>query len=634
MTQVEKGAVKADLYEAVNGEWEQTAQIPADRPATGGFNDLVKDVEETLIGDLNAMAAGQKDVPNARLQEAVKLYALAKDFDRRETEGVAPLVKELDEVAALTSYADYSAKWPEWALLGKGSPVSFDIDPDMKKATEYGLFFGAPSLILPEKGYYQEDNPQGPQLLALWSQMVEKLFVKVGYSAEEAHQVTEEAKQFDALLVPHVKSAEERADYAKMYNPVAWADFTKATDQLDLAKMVSGLVGTEPAKVIVTEPNYLAALNEILTDHFALFKSWLLAKTVTGNASLVTDELRILGGEYSRALSGSKEAVNHEKFAYYLTMSYFGQVIGKYYGETYFGPAAKADVEHMVHQMIAVYKQRLEENDWLSPATRQKAIVKLDSLGVQVGYPAKLPAVYDQLKVSDGLNLMGALDELNKVAAAENFRRFGQPVDKTRWEMSAAIVNAYYHPFMNIIVFPAAILQAPFYSLKQSASENYGGIGAVIAHEISHAFDNNGALFDEFGNLNNWWTEEDQAHFKDLAQDMIKEFDGLPFAGQQVNGKLTVSENIADAGGLSCALAAAKQEADYDPVAFFTNWARIWRMKAHEQYQQLLLSVDVHAPNKLRANVQVQNLADFYQAFDVKDGDAMYKAPADRVQIW
>ncbi len=151
----------------------------------------------------------------------------------------------------------------------------------------------------------------------------------MGYSAEEAHQVTEEAKQFDALLVPHVKSAEERADYAKMYNPVAWADFTKATDQLDLAKMVSGLVGTEPAKVIVTEPNYLAALNEILTDHFALFKSWLLAKTVTGNASLVTDELRILGGEYSRALSGSKEAVNHEKFAYYLTMSYFGQVIGK-----------------------------------------------------------------------------------------------------------------------------------------------------------------------------------------------------------------------------------------------------------------------------------------------------------------
>ncbi len=634
MTQVDLTAAKADLYQAVNGEWEQTAQIPADKPATGGFNDLVKEVEETLMDDLDAMANGQKEIPDARMGEAVKLYDLAKDFDRREKEGVAPLVKELEEVEALSDYQDYVAKWPEWALLGKPSPVSFDIDPDMKMATEYGLFFGAPGLILPEKGYYQADNSQGPKLLALWSGMVEKLFVLAGFEKNRAHQVTEEAKQFDALLVPHVKSAEERADYSKMYNPVAFCDFVKATDQVDLAKMVTELVGVEPAKVIVTEPNYLTALNEVLQDHFSLFKSWLLAKTVTGNASLLTDELRILGGEYSRALSGSKEAVNHRKFAYYLTMSYFGQVIGKYYGEAYFGPDAKQDVEHMVHQMINVYKQRLTNNDWLSSATRQKAVVKLDTLGIQVGYPAKLPAVYDQLKVDDSLNLMGALAALNRVAVAENFHRFGKAVDKTRWEMSAATVNAYYHPFMNIIVFPAAILQAPFYSLKQSASQNYGGIGAVIAHEISHAFDNNGALFDEFGNLNNWWTEEDQAHFRTLAQDMIKEFDGLPYAGQTVNGKLTVSENIADAGGLSCALSAAKQEEDYDLVAFFTNWARIWRMKAREQYMQLLLAVDVHAPNKLRANVQVQNLTEFYQAFGVEEGDAMYKAPADRVHIW
>ena len=186
----------------------------------------------------------------------------------------------------------------------------------------------------------------------------------------------------------------------------------------------------------------------------------------------------------------------------------------------------------------------------------------------------------------------------------------------------------------NIIVFPAAILQAPFYSLKQSSSQNYGGIGAVIAHEISHAFDNNGSLFDEFGNLNNWWTDEDSAHFKQLAQKMIDEFDGIPFAGQKVNGKLTVSENIADAGGLSCALEAAKTEADYNAQEFFINWATIWRMKATEQYMQLLLSIDVHAPQKLRANIQAENLDDFYTAFDIKPGDEMYRAPEDRVHIW
>ena len=214
------------------------------------------------------------------------------------------------------------------------------------------------------------------------------------------------------------------------------------------------------------------------------------------------------------------------------------------------------------------------------------------------------------------------------------FSRWNKPVDRMRWEMSAATVNAYYHPFKNIIVFPAAILQAPFYSLKQSSSENYGGIGAVIAHEISHAFDNNGALFDELGNLNNWWSEEDSAHFKQLAQKMIKEFDGIEFAGQKVNGKLTVSENIADAGGLSCALEAAKQEDDFDAKKFFINWATIWRMKATKQYEQLLLSIDVHAPQKLRANVQAENLDDFYSAFNIQSNDPMFKAPEDRVNIW
>ena len=200
--------------------------------------------------------------------------------------------------------------------------------------------------------------------------------------------------------------------------------------------------------------------------------------------------------------------------------------------------------------------------------------------------------------------------------------------------MSASTVNAYYHPFKNIIVFPAAILQAPFYSLEQSSSENYGGVGAVIAHEISHAFDNNGSLFDEFGNLNNWWTKADHEHFQKLADQMIAEFNGIPFAGSKVNGKLTVSENIADAGGLSCAEAAAKNEDDVDLAAFFINWSRIWRMKATPEYQQLLLSIDVHAPAPLRASVQVKNLDDFYTTFDVTEQDEMYLAPEKRVKIW
>ena len=631
---IDMAKAKEDLYEAVNGEWLQTAQIPADRPATGGFNSLVDDIDKTLMDDFDAFLNKQKSSQDPRFNEMVKLYGLAKDFKRREQEGTAPLKKALQPLESLQSYADYQEHWAELLLNGTASPVVFDIDADMKNARVYALFAGAPSLILPEKNYYDPKNPQGPQLMQLWTSMMTTLLDKLGYEEKAAQKLIEETKRFDALLVPHVKSAEESADYSKMYNPQSLAEFAGHTSQLDLAAVVEELVGAEPDKVIVTEPEYLEALDQILAGHFEWFKSWLLVNAIRSMAGLLTDKLREINGRYSRALSGAKQPADQRKFAYRLARGTFDQVVGDYYGKTYFGPQAKADVHHMVEQMVKIYQQRLAKNDWLSEKTRTKAVLKLDKLGIQVGYPDQIPALYDQLKVDAHATLLENMIQLGKTATKEMFGRWNQPVDRLRWEMSAATVNAYYHPFKNIIVFPAAILQAPFYSLKQTSSENYGGIGAVIAHEISHAFDNNGALFDEYGNLNNWWTKADLDHFKQLAQKMIAEFDGFPFAGQKVNGKLTVSENIADAGGLSCALAAAKEEKDFDAQRFFINWARIWRMKATEQYMQLLLSIDVHSPNKLRANVQAQNQDEFYQAFNVQVGDGMYLAPDKRVNIW
>ena len=631
---IDMAKAKEDLYEAVNGEWLQTAQIPADRPATGGFNSLVDDIDKTLMDDFDAFLNKQKSSQDPRFNEMIKLYGLAKDFKRREQEGTAPLKKALQPLESLQSYADYQEHWAELLLNGTASPVVFDIDADMKNARVYALFAGAPSLILPEKNYYDPKNPQGPQLMQLWTSMMTTLLDKLGYEEKAAQKLIEETKRFDALLVPHVKSAEESADYSKMYNPQPLAEFAGHTSQLDLAAVVEELVGAEPDKVIVTEPKYLEALDQILAGHFEWFKSWLLVNAIRSMAGLLTDKLREINGRYSRALSGAKQPADQRKFAYRLARGTFDQVVGDYYGKTYFGPQAKANVHHMVEQMVKIYQQRLAKNDWLSEKTRTKAILKLDKLGIQVGYPDQIPALYDQLKVDAHATLLENMIQLGKTATKEMFGRWNQPVDRLRWEMSAATVNAYYHPFKNIIVFPAAILQAPFYSLKQTSSENYGGIGAVIAHEISHAFDNNGALFDEYGNLNNWWTKADLDHFKQLAQKMIAEFDGLPFAAQKVNGKLTVSENIADAGGLSCALAAAKEEKDFDAQRFFINWARIWRMKATDQYMQLLLSIDVHSPNKLRANVQAQNQDEFYQAFNVQAGDGMYLAPEKRVNIW
>lgn len=627
--------IKDDLYEAVNGEWLKTAKIPDDKPATGGFNDLVDEIDKQLMDDFDAYAAGKEKSDDSRFNEMIKLYRLAKKFDWRKKVGPQPLKRMLASVENLNSYEDYQSQWKNWILAGMPSPISFDIDADMKNATVYALFASSPSLILPDKSYYEaEKKAQHDQLLQLWSSMVEALMDKLGYSKEEAKKIIDDAIKFDALLAPNVKSAEEAADYSKMYNPQTVAELASATDQLDIAAIIKQLVREEPEKIIVTEPEYFKSLNKILQDNFELFKNWALIRVIRENASYLDDEMREINGRYGRALSGSKKPVSQRKFAFYLARDMFSQVAGDYYGKKYFGPQAKADVHHMVEQMIKVYKGRLTNNQWLSKDTRDKAILKLDKLGIQVGYPDKIPALYDQFKVDEEESLIANLNQLTVTANKELFSRWNKPVDRMRWEMSAATVNAYYHPFKNIIVFPAAILQAPFYSLKQSSSQNYGGIGAVIAHEISHAFDNNGSLFDEFGNLNNWWTDEDSAHFKQLAQKMIEEFDGIPFAGQKVNGKLTVSENIADAGGLSCALEAAKTEADFNAQEFFINWATIWRMKATEQYMQLLLSIDVHAPQKLRANIQAENLDDFYRAFDIKPGDEMYRAPEDRVHIW
>ena len=632
---INKDLIKDDLYEAVNGAWIKDAKIPDDKPATGGFNDLVDEIDKQMMADFEDYADGKKTSDDPRFNEMIKLYRVAKKFDLRKKVGPVPLQRLLASVTALDSYADYQKQWKNWVLMGLPSPVSFDIDADMKNATVYALFVSSPSLILPDKSYYEPaKKDQHDQLMKLWAAMVKELLLKLDYTEEQAAQLIKEAQAFDALLAPNVKSAEEAADYSKMYNPQTVAKLAASTDQLDLAAVIKQLVGATPDKVIVMEPAYFKALNSILKDHFDLFKSWALINVVRDNASYLDDEMREINGRYSRALSGSKKPVSQQKFAYYLARDIFSQVAGDYYGKTYFGPQAKADVHHMVEQMIAVYKQRLTNNTWLSKATRDKAVLKLDNLGIQVGYPDKIPSLYDHLKVDELESLIANLNQLSIVASKDMFSRWNKPVDRMRWEMSAATVNAYYHPFKNIIVFPAAILQAPFYSLKQTSSQNYGGIGAVIAHEISHAFDNNGALFDEYGNLNNWWTPEDSAHFKELAQKMIAEFDGLPIAGQKVNGKLTVSENIADGGGLSCALEAAKEENNFNAQEFFINWATIWRMKATQQYEQLLLSIDVHAPQKLRANVQAQNQADFYTAFGIQSGDQMYKAPEDRVNIW
>ncbi|MGK4179387.1 M13 family metallopeptidase [Lapidilactobacillus dextrinicus] len=637
-TAAEATRAQDNLYLSVNGEWAKTAEIPADRSTTGGFADLAVGVEERLLADFAKFRQDLTQVKTPELQEAVKLNQLALDFKKRDEDGTRPADAMLDKLDKLQNWSDVNQHLADLIEDGTALPFSLGVEPDMKNTSVYLLYVDVPGLILPDKTYYAADNESGQQLLAVWSEMAIAVLQKFGYDETQAAQLVDQAKAFDAAIVPFVKDSEELADYTKQYNPYEFADFLKLTPEIDFATAIPEILASTPEKIVLTQPKYFENLSKLVTPAtFDQYKSWLIVNEILSTTGFLSEELRQLGGTYGRAISGQKEAANQEKHAYRLANGYFSDVVGQYYGATYFGDTARQDVTVMIKTMINVYKKRLANNAWLSQATKDKAIVKLNNIVIKVGYPDQVRAIYSQLKIktaAEGGDLLNNILNLAKIFRLDNFAKIKQPVDRTRWAMPGNLVNACYDPSFNDITFPAAILQAPFYSLEQTNSQNYGGIGAVIAHEISHAFDNNGAKFDEQGNMVNWWTDADYAAFEERTQAMIQEFDGISYAGSQVNGKLVISENVADGGGLSCALEAAKEDDDVDLKAFFNNWAKVWRIKATNEYRQLLLSIDVHAPGPLRANVQAQNMDDFYQAFDVTEQDGMWLAPEDRVNIW
>ncbi|HEL0623824.1 TPA: endopeptidase [Streptococcus equi subsp. zooepidemicus] len=625
-----------DFYQAVNGQWAETAVIPDDKPRTGGFSDLADEIEDLMLTTTDAWLAGEHVPNDAILENFAKFHRLVADYDKRDQVGVAPALDLIEEYKALGSFAEFASKVADYELNGKPNQFPFSVAPDFVNAQLNVLWAEAPGLILPDTTYYAKDNDKGKELLAIWRGMQEELLPKFGFSHEEVKDLLDKVITLDKQLADYVLSREEYSEYAKLYHPYDWAEFTKLVPELPLDNIFTVILGEVPDKVVVPEERFWT---EFAADYYSeknweLLKAWLVLTAAGAYHAYLTDEIRVLSGVYSRALSGTPQAMDKKKAAYYLAQGPFNQALGLWYAGEKFSPEAKADVEHKVAKMIEVYKSRLETADWLAPATREKAITKLNVITPHIGYPEKLPETYAKKVIDDKLSLVENAQNLAKISIAHSWSKWNKPVDRSEWHMPANMVNAYYDPQQNQIVFPAAILQAPFYSLSQSSSANYGGIGAVIAHEISHAFDTNGASFDEHGSLKNWWTDEDYAAFKERTDKIVEQFDGLDSYGAKVNGKLTVSENVADLGGVACALEAAQSEPDFSARDFFINFATIWRMKAREEFMQMMASIDVHAPGQWRTNVTLTNFDEFHQEFNIKEGDPMWRAPEDRVIIW
>ena len=628
--------VQDDLYRHVNQEWMDKAVIPDDKPRIGGFSDLDEGVEKLLISDFNKMAAGKKKCPDENVRKAVELFKLVKNTEKRNAEGIAPVMDRLHTIDRLASLSDFNAALREFVERSINLPFSLGVTDDFKDSLHHCVMITGPSAILPDVTYYKpEMEQQKNALLSVWQGMAAQLLTFTDLTAEQQAQYVQDALDFDAIIATLVKSNEEWSDYPAMYNPMTVEEVAKLLAPVDFAKLLKDLFGKLPEKVIVAEPRFLNGFATLFNEgNFEKYKHWAYVTEYIGATSLLSEQLRALGATYSNMLSGVAALPSIEKQAYRLSSSVFSEPVGIYYGKKYFGEKAKADVVEIVKEIIETYKGRVAKNDFLSEQTKQKAIRKLGTIVVKMGYPDKCNELYDKLVFDANDSLFKVVEGLRRIRMAENLAKLYKDVDRTEWPMPGHMVNACYNPTSNDITFPAAILQAPFYSIKQSRSENLGGIGAVIGHEISHAFDNNGAKCDENGNLNNWWTDEDFKRFEERTHAMIEEFDGIELPQGKVNGAFIVSENIADNGGMAVTLEMMSRLKDADYQAYFTNWARVWCMKARPEYLQLLLSVDVHGPAELRANMQPRNFPEWYKAFGVTEKDGMYLAPEKRVVIW
>lgn len=633
---MKKELIKKDYYRAVNSSWLEKAVIPGDQPQMSAFLELHLGIEKLLMELAKKWNKDQTGL-DKNLLNFVKLYKMSNDFETREKLGFEPTKPFIEKINKLTSLKDLTKNFKELHLESINMPFGFFVVPDFMNSNTQVLYFSESDLFLPDKSYYEKEETK-QQLLGAFMMATSQVLKLYGLGEEESGKLLNEAIALDALLANISKTNVEKADYVKMYNPYTEKELKEKIKTCDLFKIGSNLVGEKIEKLVVINPKFIDAFDSIINEeNFGLIKSWMLIKAYLSYAPLLTEDLRVASGAFMRMLSGTQEAQAKEKAAFYHAYNRLSQAVGLYYGKEYFGPKAKKDVEEMVKEIIAIYRERITNNTWLQKATKEKAIVKLNHISVHVGYPEVLPRYYKLYDVSsykEGSNLVLETIKFSRLTKQDNLNEYNKAPDKRIWGMPASMVNAYYSPFNNQIVFPAAILQKPYYSLSQSASENYGGIGAVMAHEISHAFDNSGAKFDEFGSLANWWTDEDLKAFEERGKEMIKLFDGVPTEFGSCNGALTVSENIADSGGLRCALEASKKHKDHNYEKFFQNWARVWRMKPQPQYAQLLLTIDVHGPAELRANMQLRNLVEFQEFYELKEEDPMFLKKEDMVEIW
>lgn len=632
-----------DLFRHVNGAWLERTEIPDDKARWGSFHLIAEQAEK----DVHAIVEESTDAePGTETRKIGDLYTSFMDTERVEALGAAPLRDALAAVAAVTDIPGFLRTIGALERDGAAGLIHLYIEPDPGNPTRYVPFFIQGGLSLPDESYYRLENFEATR--TAFRAHVQKMLELAG--VDEAAASADRVVALETELATHHWDNVKSRDAVATYNLLPWAD-VQSLAGMDLGPWLEGLApehGAVFTEINVYQPSFLEGLGSLLReDRLEDWKAWLRFSIVHGSAAFLSEEFVAENfAFYGTQLTGVP--VNRERWkrGVGLAEAALGEAIGKVYVERHFPPTAKAEMDELVANLIEAYRQSIAGLEWMTPETRQRALAKLDAFTPKIGFPVKWKD-YSALEI-DAADLIGNVRRAHVWEHDRQLSKVGRPIDRDEWYMTPQTVNAYYNPLMNEIVFPAAILQYPFFEADRDAAANYGGIGAVIGHEIGHGFDDQGSRFDGDGSLRDWWTDDDRAAFEERTTVLIAQFDALSPLGldgdHTVNGSLTVGENIGDLGGLGIALRAYElslggQEAPV--IDGFTgvqrlllSWAQIWQQKGRDAEVIRLLTVDPHSPNEFRCNQIVRNIDAFYDAFGVTESDELWLDQDQRVTIW
>ncbi len=626
----------------VNGTWIKNTVIPADKSSYGVGRIVHEKSQEDVKAIIEEASAANQPIGTDE-QKVGDLYASYLDMKHRDEVGIAPLAAEFQKIDAIANQKDLAAYFGYANIYGFGSPLAGFIDSDMKKPTEYALYIFQGGLGLPDREYYLSNAEKFPDIRKAYVEHMSVMLELAGLGNGKKMALDIMTLE-TAIATRHIKKEETR-DMVKMYNNYAVDSLDNVMSKFEFTQMLTGAGITNLERVVICQPTFVMALNELVpATKMETWKSYLKWNVINARANQLTTAMDEQDFKFfGTVLTGRTEQQPAWRRGVDVVNGNLGEVVGKVYVKKHFPAEAKERMTKLVGNLIEAYKSSINELDWMGAETKMQALDKLSKFTPKIGYPDKWKD-YSAVAITKD-NLVGNIQSAQLANHQEQIGKIGKPIDKTAWQMTPQTVNAYYDATKNEIVFPAAILQPPYFDLNADDAVNYGAIGAIIGHEIGHGFDDQGSTFNGDGELKNWWTDQDKEEFKKRTGALVSQYNEFKvFSDLNVNGEFTQGENIGDLGGLTIALKAYKMSLSGkdEPVMdgftgtqrVFLGWAQGWMQKAREQSLRMQVNTDPHSPALFRVNGVVRNIPAFYDAFDIKPGDSLYLAPEKRVKIW